>query len=193
MLRWTIAGQKIIENSKAACGFAMLPVPIAMVARKTDSRITLILLRPNRSASWNDSKRLVILLTVPLGLIAVFWSFAGVWMILPFAGLEAGLLAFFMYRVSHWTYQQQIIRIAPHTVRVEIRGRQNKTVKFPRTDCFVEFVDSENDWPLPRIRLVASAQYLEIGQFLNLRDRQQLREDLSSSGLPVCRRQWWKS
>lgn len=47
----------------------------------------------------------------------VFWAFVGTWAVLPFSGLEAGLVAWLMYRVCQATYQRQVITCSPQQVR----------------------------------------------------------------------------
>ncbi|MEI8650648.1 DUF2244 domain-containing protein [Paraglaciecola sp. Hal342] len=42
-------------------------------------------------------------------MIALARAFVGAWLILPFAGIEVGWLWYISYRVSLFTYQQQVI------------------------------------------------------------------------------------
>jgi len=51
--------------------------------------------------------------------IAIGWTMAGAWIILPFAGLEVGLFAFFMYRICRQGFAQQIITITADQVLIE--------------------------------------------------------------------------
>ena len=73
-------------------------------------------LTPNRSASWQDTKWLMLIFAVAVFTIAIGWAVVGVWIILPFAGVEVVLLIFIMYQVSRSTYRWETIDIAPHTI-----------------------------------------------------------------------------
>ncbi|MEL7289923.1 MAG: DUF2244 domain-containing protein, partial [Pseudomonadota bacterium] len=52
-------------------------------------------LSPNRSATWQQTKHLIAAFALFISSIAIAWSLAGAWVILPFAGLEVGLLMLF--------------------------------------------------------------------------------------------------
>ncbi len=128
-----------------------------------------------------------------IGVIATGWTLAGVWIVLPFAGLETGLLAYLFYRVSRDTYQQQIIEITPTCIELLQGQQQHLVVRFPKEDCIVDITDTDNDWHPPRFRLVSQRLSYEIGQFLSLVDRKELKIALEQAGLVICRRHWWKS
>ncbi|MEW9799138.1 DUF2244 domain-containing protein [Alteromonas sp. CYL-A6] len=162
-----------------------------MVRVESDNACTCIILHPNRSATWRDTKLLLTAMAVFVGVIAVGWLFVGVWMILPFAGFEVGLLALLMYRVSRYTYRSQHIQICPQSVHVTTHHRI-PALQFQRPSCHIEFDDPAHDWHLPVIRIVDGPKIVEVGEFLNLDDRQQLKYELEQLGLIVCRRHWWK-
>ncbi|QJR82194.1 DUF2244 domain-containing protein [Alteromonas pelagimontana] len=137
-------------------------------------------------------KRLLLIMAFPIFIIAVAWSLTGAWLILPFAGLEFGLLAFLMYRVSLYTYQEQLIILSPNVIIIETGYRHKKILKIKRHECFVDFRESEDDWQLPGIFMHCGEQRVEVGIFLNLPDKKELRRHLEQAGLPVCRTHWWK-
>ena len=87
-----------------------------MVKLKHKHDSVTLTLQPNRSANWRQNKIIFMVMTAFVMIIAIAWSVVGVWVILPFAGFEVGLLAFLMYRVSYFTYQKQIITIHSDTV-----------------------------------------------------------------------------
>lgn len=161
-----------------------------MVISRVRADAVNIELHPNRSATWHQTKLLIALLAVFVGIIALGWAFVGVWVILPFAGLEVGLLAFMMYRVSHFTYQTQCIDITTRCIFVSSSPKE-PTVELNRACCHVEF-EHANTWQLPTIHLVDQHNLIEIGQFLNLEDKQKLRHTLERAGLMTCQRQWWR-
>ena len=56
-------------------------------------------LRPNRSTTWAQNKLLLLAFGAVIFIIAIGWSIAGAWFVLPFAGLDFLLLAFFHQKV----------------------------------------------------------------------------------------------
>ena len=69
-----------------------------MVTIKQTPLFTVIKLSPNQSASWRETKIVITIMVLLVMSIAIGWTMAGAWIILPFAGLEVGLFAYFMYR-----------------------------------------------------------------------------------------------
>lgn len=165
-----------------------------MVVTTQDQQNTIITLSPNRSATWQQTKWVVAIMVAVVMIIATAWTFVGAWIVLPFAGLEVGLFAYLMYRVSRFTYSQQVIKINSNNVTVKF-GYRTKVLqgKFSRTNLDVYYSESDNNWELPKIALCSKHQRLLIGEFLNLEDRVLLREDLQRAGFVICRNQWWKS
>lgn len=162
-----------------------------------DPTITTIQLMPNRSASWSHTKYLMIAMTFFVMVIAIAWAFVGAWVILPFAGLEVGLLVFIMYRVSKSTYRAEKITISANAVtfvkgRIPLK-RFREEFHFSRESLHIEVIETENNWHLPDIRLVTPESSVSVGQFLNLPDRESLAEHLRNAGLPNCRTHWWKT
>lgn len=165
-----------------------------MVVTTHDEDNIVITLSPNRSATWQQTKWVIAIMGAVIFIIATAWTFVGAWVVLPFAGLELGLFAYLMYRVSRFTYSQQIIKINSQNVTVKFGYRKPKLqAKFPRNDIDVFYSESDNNWELPKITLCNKGQKLLIGEFLNLEDRVILRDDLQHAGFVICRNQWWRS
>ncbi len=161
-----------------------------LVTRASEQELS-VRLCPNRSASWRQTKWLIALLGLTVGIISLGWLFAGVWVILPFAGLETALLAFLFYRVSKSTYQYQDIIIKPGAILVST-GKREPLLTLPRDSSHLAFYEGENEWHLPELQLISPAHNIEIGQFLNHADRHRLRHILADAGIMVCRKNWWK-
>jgi uncharacterized membrane protein len=126
-------------------------------------------------------------------IIALAWTFVGAWIVLPFAGLEVGLFALLMYKVSKFTYSRQVINIDSKQVTIAWGRKELKqTHKLRREDLYVYYWEADEGWHLPRISLNHDGKNVEIGDFLNLEDRQQLKTNLEQAGLIVCRNKWWQ-
>jgi uncharacterized membrane protein len=159
---------------------------------KHDS-VTLIL-QPNRSANWRQNKIIIVIMAVFVMAIAIAWSVVGVWIVLPFAGFEVGLLAFLMYRVSYSTYQKQIITI--HSDKVTFQAG----VYYP--DCFHSFctdelliktIEAQSEFEQTHITLNDKHHTIVIGQFLNQPDRLATLDHLKKAKLHIHTDRWWKT
>jgi uncharacterized membrane protein len=165
-----------------------------MVVTTYNQHNTLITLSPNRSATWQQTKWVIAVMSAVIIIIATAWTFVGAWVVLPFAGLELGLFAYLMYRVSRFTYNEQTINIDSEYVTVKFGYRIKKTqATFERKLVDIYYSESDNNWELPKIALCSKHQKLLVGEFLNLEDRVLLRDDLQKAGFVICRNQWWKS
>ncbi|MDH5179996.1 MAG: DUF2244 domain-containing protein [Gammaproteobacteria bacterium] len=70
-----------------------------------------ILIMPNRSASWRTNK---IFLWIAAGyavVIATVFALFGLWLILPFAGLEVLALVLLLHRVSYRCHNRELIQL----------------------------------------------------------------------------------
>lgn len=164
-----------------------------MVKIKQTPPVTIITLSPNQSASWKETKTIIIIMVVLVMVIAVGWTLSGAWVILPFAGLEVGLFAYFMYRVCKQGFAQQIITISENLVLIESGIQRREVARTYNRDLLsFEVTETERDWHLPDIIVCLENYRLSIGEFLNQDDRMLLKDALKNAGLPLSRTKWWK-
>lgn len=153
---------------------------------------TIITLSPNRSATWQQTKWVIAIMVAVVMIIALAWTVVGAWVVLPFAGLEVGLFALLMYKVSLFTHSQQVIYISDESVDIEVGYRKTQTLaKMPRKELDVFYSESKNNWELPRIAICTKNDKVVIGDFLNLEDREKLKDTLQDLGFIICRNRWW--
>ncbi|MGB3727221.1 MAG: DUF2244 domain-containing protein [Glaciecola sp.] len=163
-----------------------------MVLTQHQQANIIITLSPNRSATWQQTKWVIAIMVAVVMIIAVAWTFVGAWVVLPFAGLEVGLFALLMYKVSRFTYSQQVIEILPSNVVIAFGYRKKRIqATFEREHVSVFYSETDNHWELPKIRITDTEQSLFIGEFLNLEDRIALKQALEDNGLMVCKNKWW--
>ena len=165
-----------------------------MVKLKYKHDSVILTLQPNRSANWRENKLIIGFIAAFVMIIAIAWSVVGVWMILPFAGFEVGLLAFLMYRVSYSTYQKQIITIDKDTLSF------HAGVYYPKRSCLfikdkvlVKTVEPKTEYEHTYIALHDGHQSIIIGQFLNQADRITTLEYLKKAKLHIHKDKWWKT
>ena len=146
-------------------------------------------LSPNRSATWRQTKYLIMAFALFIGLIAIAWAIAGAWVILPFAGLEVGLLALVMYLVSKATYRWETILIS--TDRIHISCSNGTSLCFPRPGTSLFYQKDISFKRVSRLILQTSVQRFELGAFLNSEDKKQVQVNLHRAGIMVCTNKWW--
>lgn len=164
-----------------------------MVKTVKQIKATTIVLQPNRSASWRQTKVFILIVSAFVALIALGWASLGAWIVLPFAGLEIGILSYLMYRVCYKSYQQQVITINPETITVEqgvYKPIEKCKLNAPLTHLTV--VEAENEFCVTQLNLEDDRQSVPVGRFLNHHDANLARNSLQQAGLRVCSNQWWK-
>lgn len=155
---------------------------------------TTIILTPNRSASWAESKILLMVVGTFVMLIATVWSLAGAWLVLPFAGIEIALLSLLMYVVNRKTYQKQVITLARSGIKVEYGVElPTQTYEFEFRDTHLKVIEAEHSMDKARLTLSDNKTSLEIGAFLNQQDCCSVRHVLKQAGLMECNNKWWKT
>lgn len=106
--------------------------------------------------------------------VAGFFVLSGYWPVLPFAGLELGLLAWALsasLKRRHWT---QTIDFSDAQIVIETRGPQGCVRDvYPRHWASVKLVRLRN-WHASRLMLGSHGKAREIGAFLTEEERQAL-------------------
>ena len=165
-----------------------------MVKLKHKHESIILTLQPNRSANWQQNKIIIMVMAAFVMIIAIAWSVVGVWVILPFAGFEVGLLAFLMYRVSYSTYQKQIITIDKDTLTFDAGVYYPKShYSFNKHKLVVKTTEPQTEYEQTHITLEDELQKVVVGQFLNQQDRKTTLAHFRKAQLHVQKEKWWKN
>ena len=126
-------------------------------------------------------------------MIGIGWSLVGGYLVLPFAGLDVGLFAYFMYKVCNQTYEKQVITIGDEHVLIQ-SGKHcvEHTVKLERTDAFILVAEPETPTESIELSLSDSKSHFELGSFLSHSDKAEARTILKEAGLREINAKWWK-
>lgn len=135
-------------------------------------------LLPNRSSSWAQTRRFLMVIALLNGLIALLFAWQGLWLILPFSGFEVAALGAGLYCCSRATYRRELILVEGEQV-VVLRGGD-------RIECRDEFARAwiRLQWQpvgergCSRLLLGSHGRFFEIGAFLVETERRQLAGDL---------------
>ena len=136
-------------------------------------------IRPNRSLPVSGVVLLFALLSALPLTIGIGFAFAGIWMVLPFAGLEVlllGVLAWLLYRHID---DCELVVIEADRVRVLRRaGTRELRHDFQRFWARVN-LDRAPDPRYPsRLRIGSHGRYIDIAADINEADRRQLAQEL---------------
>lgn len=143
-------------------------------------------LAPNRSLSWHGNVVIFCILALIAATVAVVWSLAGAWLILPFAGLEITFLAYGLWYTSRQCHRQEVLILEQDTVRLESGiGRKEQEWEMPRRWVRVMVTAPAHGFAVPRLHLVFRDQEVALARFLNAEDQKVLLEHLERSGLRV--------
>ena len=157
-----------------------------MVHYRQSPQATVIELLPNRSASWAETRLSLFVICSFMLVIGAFWTIPGAWMILPFSILEAGLVAFLLYRVCLSTYQMQIITFSQDRVLVEFgRHFPKRSWNLERNNTFLIITEPRHPFAPQTINICDGRQNIELGVFLNKEDKTSTLEHLRAAGLHI--------
>lgn len=164
-----------------------------MVQLEKHNNSVIFLLTPNRSLTWFEAKLIMTFMVSVVMIIALAWAFVGIWVVLPFAGLEVGLFVLLMYKVTRFTYLKQVVTFTKQDITVEMGIERRQTIQtIPRFGTDVYYSETERNWRTPKITLHNGNNHIQIGQFLNDDDMAILRQEIEKLGFPICREHWWK-
>jgi uncharacterized membrane protein len=137
----------------------------------------MIVAEPNRSASWQANKIVLIAMCTLSGLIAAGFAAIGAWPILPFAGLEMAALGSALYYVCWKLRYRQVITLEANTVRIQ-KGyyHPKQEWRFDTDKTALSVTPETHPWDGPRISLYSAGEEIALGEFLNREDSLKLLE-----------------
>jgi len=154
-----------------------------MVEMHTDGSKSTLVIRANRSMSWQTNKKILAAIFFVNTAIALGWTAMGAWMVLPFAGLEVFLVGLGMYYVSWKLSFKEIIIVEAKSLILQ------KGVHFPKQQWRWQRGETLLIKQPSRYRMSAPTLFLhhlndkvEIGQAINRTEKKELREHLLKLG-----------
>ena len=153
-----------------------------MVIHHREADLERFILMPNRSASWVQTRRMILVVLAATLMIAFLFLLRGAWMVVPFCGLWAALLCWGLWYGNTRTCWREVITIAPNEVNIS-RGRRHpvETITLERYGLHLHSYIPENDFYLPTLSLRRHARDWVIGEMLNREDRIMLIRTLGRS------------
>ena len=146
-----------------------------------------VVVRPNRSLSWRGNLLVIVSLGLIMFTIASGFALIGLWLVLPFAGLELLALGVALRWSLVQGQRRELISVEDSRVLVRKTGRQGPCeFEFVRPWTRVELVDARAaNWPR-RLLLRSKGRAVEVGGFLTDSERTSLGKRLAEliPGMP---------
>ena len=142
--------------------------------------ITLILI-PDRSTDWRGNMIVIAVLGgTCLVISAAFYFTLGIWMILPFAGLEIAALFAGLYYAQWKLNYRHIIDVYSDAIVLE-KGvyKPSKSWKLDRFATQLHVYPAKHDWEARKLYLVDDKFELSLGEFLSKQDIQLVLDRLN--------------
>jgi len=143
-----------------------------------------IVLSPNMSVSWRDNLLFLYIVCSLALAIGISFSLMGMWLVLPFTGLEVAGLIGVVYYVAHKCHRIEVIRVEDGQLVVEsgyTRPQSSWRSELFWTRLIVHAPD--RPWDPMRIFIRGRRDQIEVGAFLNEADKKflikQLRQFMS--------------
>ena len=157
-----------------------------MVTLEHTASEALLIVRPNRSASWRFNKIVIVAMGLWIGLVAGVFTAIGLWPILPFAGLEISALASALYYVSWKLQQRHVLRFRDNGLTLEKGVYYPRfTWRFARDAVSLSVEVQPHPWDPLKIFLCSRDEQIPLGNFLNKDDSRKLLALLKEQGLRV--------
>ncbi|MBT8435483.1 MAG: DUF2244 domain-containing protein [Gammaproteobacteria bacterium] len=126
-----------------------------------------IVLSPNCSITWRELVLFYLFTCLVAIAVGLFFTLQGMWMVLPFSGLEMLALGSGLYLTSRKVYRKEVITLNPQRTRIEKgvqRIEQSWEFKTPR----VRIIDEKRDARKPGRKLAIGMHdaAVEVGSFL---------------------------
>ena len=136
--------------------------------------------QPNHSISWSDTVLIYIGILAVSVIVAGGFALLGLWMVLPFAGLEMMLVAVVLYRCALRARFYEIIAIDNDRIKIERNcNRPGQPISFQRYWARVQLVPPSRRNEASRLLVSSHGKSVEIGTWLNETEKKELADDLS--------------
>lgn len=140
-----------------------------------------IVLSPNCSITWRELVLFYMLTCVLALAIGVFFTLQGLWLVIPFSGLEMLALGACLYLTSRKVYRKEVITLDQRFTRIEKgvqRVRQSWEFETPWIRLIDERLGARNR--RRKLALGSHGNYVEVGDFLDNSEKDRLAFQLKN-------------
>jgi uncharacterized membrane protein len=143
---------------------------------------TKFIVRRNQSLSWQGNKRFILYITLLSFGIAGVFAFQGLWLILPFAGIEILALAVGLYLCCLRNRQQEVVVINDNSIVIE-KGALKPSEKWELDRAWIqlELQTSKYQGHPSKLLIRSKGKEIEIGECLTDEEKQSLASSLAKT------------
>jgi len=141
---------------------------------------------PSFEADWTASVWFLAVLGMVLFSVAVFFTSMGLWLIIPFAGLEFVFVAWCLHWSAERSLDRNVITIDEVTVKLE-KGRRQRTsaIELDKIWCEVILDTLPRKWQQTRLYIRCRDDRIEFAEFLDSKEQKALARELKQIIGPV--------
>ena len=134
-----------------------------------------IVLSPNCSISWRELVLFYLFTCVVAIAIGLFFTLQGMWLVLPFSGLEMLALGTALYLTSRKVYRKEVITLNPDRTRIE-KGVQRVAESWEFKTPWVRIIDEPASTrnSARRLAIGMHGAVVEVGSFLANSEKEEL-------------------
>jgi len=134
-----------------------------------------VILKPNASLSWRGNLWFIISVSALALLISLGFALIGAYVILLFYGLEILVLFFSCYYLCRRNLRREVITLSEQNVEIEKgTGQPHQHWCYDRSQTEIRVFHGEARWDIPTVALCCQHHSVELGDFLNKREKIQL-------------------
>lgn len=134
-----------------------------------------IVLSPNCSITWRELLMFYLFTCVIAIAVGLFFTLQGMWMVLPFSGLEMLALGIGLYVTSRKVYRKEVITLDPDRTRIE-KGVQRVAQSWEFETPWVRIIDEPTGArnPARKLAIGMHGAVVEVGSFLANSEKDEL-------------------
>jgi len=138
-----------------------------------------LVIRRNCSLTWGQTKLAICVIALAPVSIALAFAVAGLWPVVPFAGLELLAVAGCFYHCARSASEREVVTVRGGEVVIEKgQKRAERTWSFNRHWAAIALDHSAGTWHPSRLSIRSHGQRVEIGRFLAEQERAALAAEL---------------
>ena len=132
-------------------------------------------LSPNCSISWRELILFYLVTCLVALAVGLFFMIQGLWLVLPFSGLEMLALGAGLYLASRKVYRKEVIVLDQNRTRVE-KGVQRASDIWEFETPWIRLKDESSGSPdaCRKLSLGSHGKYVEVGGFLDKSEKDEL-------------------
>ena len=133
----------------------------------------------NRSMSWRANLWLAASLGVVVGGISLALAAQGLWLVVPFAGLEIAFVVVCLYLTLRRLSRKEVITVGERAIRLEWGyTRADKQVELPRQWSRLHYACAESPFDCGDLSVAAHGERYALGRCLNKEEKKSLYSQL---------------